>query len=222
MMLTGNRIYHLALVVISYCLASLWVTMSLFGCGGNIPPASELVSGGVTLKWNEIQGAISYNVYGSTSPGVTKLNGNKFRNAPNPFTITQLEPGKTYYFIVTAVTDSGESEESKELSYTAVMDQVGSIDFKNLFDKPIKEQKSDTSKNKDVTLTWDNVPNATSYNIYWNDSPGVTILNGKKIANVQNPHTIKGLKPGTYYFVVTAVNEFGESAESAEFSFTVE
>ena len=221
-MLTGNRIYHLALVVISYCLASLWVTMSLFGCGGNIPAASELVSGGVTLKWNEIKGAISYNVYGSTSPGVTKLNGNKFRNAPNPFTITQLEPGKTYYFIVTAVTDSGESEESKELSYTAVMDQVGSIDFKNLFDKPIIEQKSDTSKNKDVTLTWDNVPNATSYNIYWNDSPGVTILNGKKIANVQNPHTIKGLKPGTYYFVVTAVNEFGESAESAEFSFTVE
>jgi len=30
------------------------------------------------------------------------------------------------------------------------------------------------------------------------------------------------LKPGTYYFVVTAVNEFGESKESAELSFTVD
>ena len=222
MMFIGNKIYHLAIIVIFYCLSSLWAIVSLSGCGGNIPPASELVSGGVTLKWNEVQGAISYNVYGSKSPGVTKLSGNKFRNVPNPFTITQLEPGKTYYFIVTVITDSGESEESKELSYTAVMDKVGVIDFSNLFDRPLKDHESGTSKNKDVTLAWDDVPNATSYNIYWSDSPGVTMLNGKKISNAKNPYTIKGLKPGTYYFVVTAVNAFGESAESAEFSFSVD
>ena len=210
------------MTVIFYCLLSIWTTASLSGCAGNIPPASELVSGGITLKWNEVQGAISYNVYGSKSPGVTKLSGNKFRNVPNPFTITQLEPGKTYYFIVTVITDSGESEESKELSHTAVMDKVGVIDFGNLLDGPIKDRESGTSKNKDATLAWDDVPNATSYNIYWSDSPGVTKLNGKKISNVANPHTIKGLKPGTYYFVVTAVNAFGESAESAEFSFSVD
>jgi fibronectin type 3 domain-containing protein len=222
MMFIGNKIYHFAIPVIFLCLSSLWATVSLHGCGGNIPSARELVSSGVTLKWKEVKGAISYNVYGSTSPGVTKLSGYKFRNTPNPFTITQLEPGKTYYFIVTVITDSGESEESKELSYTAVMDKVEVIDFSNLFDRPIKHLESSTSKNKDVTLTWDNVPNATSYNIYWSDSPGVTKLNGKKISNAENPHTVKGLKPGTYYFVVTAVNAFGESAESAEFSFSLD
>jgi hypothetical protein len=221
-MFIGNKISHLAIIIIFYCLSSLWVTEFLSGCSGSIPPASDLVSGGVTLKWNEVQGAISYNVYGSTSPGVTKLSGNKFRNAPNPFTITQLEPGKTYYFIVTANTASGEGEESKELAYTAVADKVGVIDFGNLFDRPIEDHEPGTSKNKDVTLAWDDVPNATSYNIYWSASPGVTKLNGKKISDVKNPYTFKGLKPGTYYFVVTAVNASGESTESEEFSFSVD
>ena len=217
-----NKKYNLAIIVYFYFLWFFLAIITFSGCSENIPPASNLVSGEVTLSWNEVPDAISYNVYGSTSPGVTKFNGSKFRNTPNPFTITQLQPGKTYYFVVTVITDSGESEESKEFSYTAVMNKVGFIDFKNLFDKPIKDQESSISEKGNVTLAWDNVLNATSYNIYWKDSPGVTKLNGKKISNVNNPHTIKGLKPGTFYFVVTAVNESGESAESAEFSISVD
>ena len=221
-MLVNSKIHHRTIIVIFYCLSSLWAIISLSGCNGNIPTASKLVSGEVILTWNEVPGVKAYNVYGSTSPGVTKLSGYKFRNVPNPFKITQLEPGKTYYFVVTVVTSSGESEESKELSYTAVMDKIGFIDFKNLFDKPVENVKPSPSKQGEVTLAWDNVANATSYNIYWNDSPGVTKFNGKKISNVENPYTLKGLKPGTYYFVVTAVNEFGESKESSEFSLTVD
>jgi acyl-CoA thioesterase-1 len=128
-MFIGHKIYHLALVVIFCCLWSLLAIMSLPGCSGNIPLASNLVSGEVTLTWNEVPGAISYNVYGSTSPGVTKLSGSKFRNASSPFTITQLETSKTYYFVVTVVTDSGESKESKEISYTAIANRKGAIQF---------------------------------------------------------------------------------------------
>lgn len=434
MMLIGNKIYHLASIVIFYCLWSFWAIMLLSGCSGNIPPASNLVSGAVKLTWDEVPTAISYNVYGSTSPGVTKLSGSKFRNVPNPFTINHLQPGKTYYFVVTVVMDSGESKESKEISYTAIANMEGSIQFGDIIDhsetdavaselenipttspselnpklKPeqqsgrvtstqsssgiivcfgdsltfgtgasigmdypsqlakmlgrqvinkgvpgdttssallrlkidvlsknpdivlitlggndlkngvskdiafgnlkqivqtIQEQgakviigglswpgidrgfgkgyedlaqqtgallipdiftaiadnpvlmndpihpnnigyriiarrfsnaitsselnskpaiKDPNPKTHDVTLSWDEMPNATSYNLYWNNSPGITTLTGKKIPNVKNPYTIKGLKPGTYYFVVTAVNEFGESKESAELSFTVD
>ena len=435
MMFIGNKIYHLPLIVIFYCLWSLWAIMSLSGCSGNIPPVSILVSGAVSLSWDEVPGAISYNVYGSTSPGVNKLSGSKFSNASNPFTITKLEPGKTYYFVVTVVTGSGESKESKEISYLAIANIKGTIQFGDIVsysepdavasdlenipttslselkpeakpkqqlgqvvsarssaeiiicfgdsltfgigaskgmdypsqlakmigrpvinkgvpddttssalwrlkrdvlsnnpdivlitlgvndlkngvpkdiafgnlkqivqyiqkqganviigglswpgmdrgfgkgyedlaqqtgallipdiftaiaDNPVlmsdpihpnnsgysiiarrfskaitsselkaKQTDKDSTPKKihDVTLTWDDVPNATSYNIYWSDSPGVTIFNGKKISNINNPHTIKDLKPGTYYFVVTAVNEFGESAESAEFSFLID
>jgi hypothetical protein len=52
---------------------------------------------------------------------------------------------------------------------------------------------------------------------------GVTKRNGTKISNVKNPHTITGLIRGeTYYFVVTAVNESGESAVSESISYTVD
>jgi fibronectin type 3 domain-containing protein len=222
MMLVDNIINRIVKIVISYCLWSIWTIIFLSGCNGNIPPASDIVSSRVTLSWNEVPGAISYNIYASTSPGVTKLNGFKIRNVSSPLTIDRLQPGKTYYFVVTAITESGESEESKELSYTAVMDKVGSVDFKDPFEKQIEEHKSITTEKRNVTLAWDNVPDAISYNIYWKDSPGVSKLSGKKISNVKNPHTIKGLKPGTYYFVVTAVNESGESEESEETSLTVD
>jgi hypothetical protein len=73
-----------------------------------------------------------------------------------------------------------------------------------------------------VTLTWDNVPNATSYNVYWSNFPGVTKRNGNKISAENNSAIIKGLKRGTtYYFVVTTVNDSEESEESEEISFTV-
>jgi hypothetical protein len=54
------------------------------------------------------------------------------------------------------------------------------------------------------------------------NKPGVTKQNGTKIANVTNPYKIKDLKKGKeYYFIVTAVNQTGESKASEEFSFTV-
>jgi YHS domain-containing protein len=200
--------------------------MSLSGCNRNtknIPPASILVSGKATLLWNEIPGATSYNVYVSNSPGVTKLSGSKIPNAITPSSITQLEPGKTYYFVVTVVNELGESEESKELSYTAAADKIGLVYFKDLFDKSIQDHKSSTVETGVVTIAWPKVPNATSYNIYWNDSPGVTKHNGEKISNVKSPHTIKGLKRGTtYYFVITAANPFGESEEAEELSITID
>ena len=142
----------------------------------------------------------------------------KSPNVTNPFKINQLEPGKTYYFVVTVVNGSGESKESKELSYTAVADKIGLIYWKNLFDKSIQEYKSSTPEKGNVTLAWSNWPDAVSYNIYWNDSPGVTKHNGKKISNVKSPHTIEGLKRGTtYYFVITSVKKiWRESEESVE------
>jgi fibronectin type 3 domain-containing protein len=80
-----------------------------------------------------------------------------------------------------------------------------------------------TPQTHDVTLAWTNVPDATYYNIYWSESPGVTKKNGNKISNVKNHHKIKGLKKGgKYYLVVTAVNAAGESKESKELSFTIE
>jgi outer membrane protein OmpA-like peptidoglycan-associated protein len=142
---------HLSIIFIFYCLWSLWAAVSLSGCNHTSkksPPETVLISGNVTLLWNEIQDAVSYNIYMSESPGVTKLSGLKIPNVTNPIQINQLEPGKTYYFIVTVVNGSGESEESKELSYTAVEDKIGLVYWKNLFDKSIQNHKSSSAETR--------------------------------------------------------------------------
>ena len=86
-----------------------------------------------------------------------------------------------------------------------------------------KKDAAHFSGKAQATLAWDSVPGAISYNIYWREQPGVTRENGKKIANVKNPHTLKDLVPGkTYYLVVTAVGKDGESNVSEEISYTVD
>jgi fibronectin type 3 domain-containing protein len=78
-----------------------------------------------------------------------------------------------------------------------------------------------------VTVGWDPVAGATSYHVYVAASPGVTKANyetlpfGKRNPVAAGPFTQSDLVDGTtYYFVVTALNAAGESAESAEVSAT--
>jgi len=228
--------------------------LSLYACGENkaIISAGRLTSGQVTLSWSDVPQAVAYDVHLSTTAGVTALNAFKISDVTSPITITDLEPGTTYYFIVIAVGESGQGETSNEIAYTATP-SPGNIQF-NDFISPLPlaaEQKTTTEnagtvsagavKSKEtpkqstpkqpapavgygkVTLTWDNVSNANSYNIYWSNKKGVTKRNGTRISDVKNPHTITGLKKGsTYYFVVTAVNESGESAVSESISYTVD
>lgn len=68
-----------------------------------------------------------------------------------------------------------------------------------------------------VTLTWDSVPFATAYNLYWSTTPGVTIASGNKAKATSNAVSHPSLLANTtYYYIVTAVNRLGESAPSAE------
>jgi fibronectin type 3 domain-containing protein len=72
-----------------------------------------------------------------------------------------------------------------------------------------------------VTISWTAVAAATSYNIYWSTTSGVTTKNGSKISDVTSPYTQTGLTGGTtYYYVVTAVENGSESAASSQVSAT--
>jgi hypothetical protein len=65
------------------------------------------------------------------------------------------------------------------------------------------------------TITWNDVPDATSYNIYWSESYPVTKASGYRIKNVSSPYIHSGLTNGkTYYYVVTASAANVESDES--------
>jgi fibronectin type 3 domain-containing protein len=74
-------------------------------------------TGLVKLTWKNVSGADSYNIYISKVPGA-KHNGDKISAVSNPFTITDLKIGTTYYFVVTAVHNGIESDASNEVSYS--------------------------------------------------------------------------------------------------------
>ena len=63
------------------------------------------------------------------------LQWNHLPDAANPIAITDLEPDRVYYFVVTVAGDAGESKESKEMSF-AGLGAAGVIDFRDLFEQP--------------------------------------------------------------------------------------
>jgi hypothetical protein len=117
------------LLLLIFCfIGSAWAMACLTGCGkGGIPTASLAESGKVVLSWEEVPDALFYNIYMSTEPGVNKLNSYRISRASSPLTVTGLETGTTYFFVLTVSDATGEGLESGEISYTAVQDATGSI-----------------------------------------------------------------------------------------------
>ncbi|MDA8099821.1 MAG: fibronectin type III domain-containing protein [Nitrospiraceae bacterium] len=77
--------------------------------------------GQVNVSWQAVTGATSYNVYSSTVSGVTVTNGTRLSVSASPCAMTGLTDGTTYYFVVTAVSDAGESAASAQVSATPFM-----------------------------------------------------------------------------------------------------
>lgn len=164
----------------------------------------------VTLDWGLVSGASTYNIYWDTAPGVTPATGNQIPGASPPFRQGGIASGMNYHYVVTAVNTVGggtESAASSEASATAL-------------DAPAAPSAKATAG--EVDLNWLSVTGATTYNIYWDTSPGVTTATGTKIPSPAPNYTHTGLANGTdYYYVITAESTFGggsESVESAEVS----
>ncbi len=163
----------------------------------------------VAITWGSVSGATSYNIYWSTAPGVTKATGTKIPGVISPYTHTGRTNGTTYYYVVTAANSYGESGESLEVSATPGQTPSPPTGV------------TATAGNGQVAITWASVSGATSYNIYWSTVPVVTKATGTKISGVISPYTHTGRTNGTtYYYVVTAVNSYGESGESLQVSAT--
>ena len=164
----------------------------------------------VTLNWSQVSGAASYNVYWSTTPGVTTGTGTRIAGVTNPYTQTGLTNGTPYYYIVTAVNADGEGAPSSEASATpavpvAVPAAPGGL--------------TALADDGEVTISWTQLADADSYNLYWSTTPGVTPATGTRIPGVTSPYVQTELTDATQvYYVLTAVNAVGESAPTAEAS----
>ena len=170
----------------------------------------------VTLSWSAPQAGpapASYNVYYSTTPGVTIATGTKVTGAVSPCEITPLPNTTEHFFIVTAVNADGEGGPSKEVSATPDI---------SLQVPASPTGVSATAGSQKVTVSWATKLYATSYNIYYSSTLTTTadlLASGIKY-NVSavdpQPATqsqeISPLTAGTkYYFAVTSQNSVGES-----------
>ncbi|MBD0306003.1 MAG: hypothetical protein ICV76_05560 [Nitrospiraceae bacterium] len=74
----------------------------------------------------------------------------------------------------------------------------------------------------ETVLSWLEVPNAVSYNLYFHTAPGVTTQSGTRIEGVSSPYTHTGLTNDVpYYYALTAVYEDeSESSLSEEVTAT--
>ena len=122
-------------VIFFALLLVLLFAAGLAGCGGGggssapltapTTPAGVVASPGngqATIAWTAVPGATSYNIYWSTTTGVTPATAaNKKNVTANTFIVTPLTNGTQYFFVVTAVNSSGESAPSSQVSSTPVL-----------------------------------------------------------------------------------------------------
>ncbi len=91
-------------------------------------PAGVSATGGngqATIRWNNVIGASSYNMYVSTTSEATKATDIKIANVTSPYTHTGLTNGTTYYFVVTSMNSYGESAESSKVNATPQANMAG-------------------------------------------------------------------------------------------------
>jgi fibronectin type 3 domain-containing protein len=160
----------------------------------------------VVLSWTASAGAGSYNVKSATNSGgpyTTNANvtGTSFVNSG-------LSNGVTYYYVISALNIYGESANSSETNATPA--PVPPF---------IPTGLTLIASNAQVSLSWTASPGATSYNVKSatnNGGPYTTVTNVTATNFIDT-----GLSNGTtYYYVVSALNDYGESADSLQRSTT--
>jgi len=178
------------------------------------PPAApaglEAVAGNmqVSLSWTASTGATSYHVKRSTT------NGGPFTQVSAPtaanFTDAGLTNGTIYYYVVSALNSAGESANSSQASATPAAPGTP---------PPAPSGLGATAGNAQVSLAWTASAGATSYHLKRSTT------SGGPYTQVAAPSTTSDIDTGltngtTYYYVVSALNTVGESANSAQASAT--
>jgi acid phosphatase type 7 len=158
----------------------------------------------VSLTWSASSGATSYNVKRSTT------SGGPYTVIANPTSPSYLDTpvvnGTTYFYVVSASNDIGESADSTQVSATPSAPTVPAA--------PSNLTLSSTGKKK-VRLNWvDNSNNETGFKIE-RSTDGVNFAQiatvGANIVTYQNTGLTSGVR---YYYRLRATNGAGDSAYS--------
>ena len=158
----------------------------------------------IDLTWSPVPGATGYNVKRSSVSG-------------GPYTIiaagvvatnysdTGLATDTTYYYVVSAINGTEGPDSSEESITTIAIPPVAPTGV------------TPTAGDTQVSLAWNVPATATSYNVKRSTINGgpYTIVGSPSVASYVDTGLVNGT---TYYYVVSAINSGGESADSGQVS----
>jgi fibronectin type 3 domain-containing protein len=161
-----------------------------------------------SLSWSASTGATSYHVKRA------KTSGGPYTAVSAPvstaYSDTSLTNATKYFYVVSALNSAGEGANSTEVSATPQAPTVAPATPTNI---------AATAGNGQINLTWGGSSGATSYHVKRSLTSGGPY--SQAAAPSTASYTSTGLTNGTtYYYVVSAVNSAGESANSAQASAT--
>ncbi len=192
----------------------------LAGCGGDqsstgnqsstmaAPAAVTAIAGSaqVSLTWSADTGATSYDVKRATISGGPYT---QVASVTSPsYTDSTVTNGVTYYYVITAVGAGDQSADSAQI--TATPDPT-------VVTPAVPTGFSATAGNAQVSLTWSASSGATGYHVKRATTSGGPYT---QLAAPSSPsYTDTSVSNGTtYFYVVSAMNSAGESANSAQVS----
>jgi len=212
-----QSIYRSIRIVVIACLATLTIVLAgcgSYGSGGNsggttVPaaPTGLMASAGnaqVSLSWSASTGATLYYVKRST------VTGGPYTQISSPTATTYTDSGLTngirYFYVFSAYNSGGQSANSAEVNATPTAPPTAPTAPANL---------QATAGNAQVSLTWTANAGATSYHVKRSttNGSGYAQIAAPTVANYMDTNLTNGT---TYYYVVTALNSAGESANSTQ------
>jgi fibronectin type 3 domain-containing protein/regulation of enolase protein 1 (concanavalin A-like superfamily) len=171
-------------------------------------PGNLVVTGGngqASLSWTGSTGATGYSVLRATSPNgsyttvASGLTGTSYLDSG-------LTSGTTYYYAVVATNGSGSSANSAQVNAITAPSAPGGLVA--------------TADNAQVSLQWNASTGAATYNVLRSTTSGsgyATVATGIAGTSYVDPGLTNDT---TYYYVVTATNSGGTSANSSQASAT--
>jgi fibronectin type 3 domain-containing protein len=166
----------------------------------------------IDLVWTDNAGHLAegYEIYRSTNSGPTAIVANlppTSRTAPDPYgwNDTSVQPGNSYNYHIVAYNSSGNNDFAGINVTTPTLAPAGVVA---------------TPGNASVSLTWNSVNGATGYNVYRasvSGGPYSPIANNISTTSYTDSPLTNGV---AQYYVITALDADGESAQSAEVNAT--
>jgi hypothetical protein len=159
----------------------------------------------VSLEWTASSNATGYNVKRATTSGgpYTQI----ATSTSSAFSDTSVTNGTPYYYVVSAVDSAGESADSAQVSALPAA-PVAAI-------PPVPAGLSATPGNAQVRLSWSASAGASSYHVKRAATSGgpYTQIAAPTVTSYSDTALTNGT---TYYYVVSAIDASGESANSVQ------